>query len=169
MMHEQIEIIPTDQPAIDRIKRIVWTKAKQEGSDCPCCGQFAKAYERSITSAMSYGLIKLYQHTPDYIHLENFFKSIDVPSSVRGDMTKFKHFNCLEPHVDKRDDGSNRNGFWRITGTGVAYVKGEIALPKWALIYNGKAVKYSEENRTITETLKSKFNYQELMNPCLGD
>ena len=69
----------------------------RKGAKCPCCGQLVKLYQRKITSAMAYGLILLHNlQTDDFIHIENWLKEKNIPSSIRGDFPKLKHWELIK-------------------------------------------------------------------------
>ena len=68
-----------------------------------------------------------------------------------------------------RDDGSWRNGHYRITEHGCKFVEGSISVAKYVYLYNqmvygfSDGTKYPREYTTIHESLGDRFSYQELM------
>jgi hypothetical protein len=136
-----------------------------KGATCPCCGQYAKIYRRTITSSMAYALILIYKTgSKEWIHVENYLKSIDCPSPIRGDVSKLRYWGLLDKKEEVREDGSDRNGMYRITDKGILFVQGKLAVPKHAFIFNNLLNDMSkDEDLTITKALKSKFNYKEVM------
>jgi len=137
---------------------------KNEGVRCPCCAQYAKRYRRKITSAMAYGLLLIHKNSQgEWLHIEEFFKNqSDIPSSIRGDISKLRHWGLLEKNYAKSEDG-NSNGLYRITSKGRAFVKGEITVPRYCYIFNDEVNGFSEEKATIQSALTDKFNYSELL------
>ena len=137
----------------------------EDGVGCPCCKQFVKKYKRKITSAMAYGLIKLvrYNGTTEPIHIENFFKGMDVPSSIRGDISKLKYWGFITPVKCKRDDGCSRNGYYFLTEKGQMFVRGGYTVPKYIYLFNNKPYGFSDEMVDVKIALGNKFNYKELM------
>ena len=138
------------------------------GIECPCCGQFVKKYNRKITSAMAYGLILLYQYNKknpgEWVHVENYFKSLNIPSSIRGDISKLRYWHLIEKKSEIREDGSNRNGYYRIDNlNGISFVENRKRVSARAYIYNQRVYGFSPETVTIAECLGKKFNYKELM------
>jgi hypothetical protein len=139
-------------------------KNYKDGCTCPACGQFVKAYKRSITSAMAVGLILLYKYSADFVHIENFFKSKnDLPSSIRGDISKLCHWGLLEKKPGNREDGSTRNGYYRVTHKGELFVSGHIHVEKYAVLYNQRLLEVEGDYITIKDALGNKFNYEKLM------
>lgn len=148
------------------------------GTICPCCGRFAKTYKRKITSAMAWGLILIYKHYRDnkfydeFLHIENFFKNIkNLPSSIRGDITKLRHWGLIESLKEKRSDGNPQSGYYRITNLGIRFVRSEIKVKEHMLIYDDKVQSFIGKYVTITDCLGNKFNYDELVgnNETIGD
>lgn len=139
-----------------------------DGCTCPACGQYAKLYARPLTSAMAYGLILLdrydRQKPSEWVHLENYLKSLPgVPSSIRGDLPKLRFWGLIERAADKRDDGSPRNGLYRITYKGKAFVHHGSKVPAKAHIFNNVVDAFSVKTVTIKEALGKRFDYRELM------
>lgn len=135
---------------------------KDEGTDCPCCAQKVKRYRRKITSAMAYGLILIAKKTYDWIHLEDYFKSVPhIPSSIRGDISKLKHWGLLQKHPGRADNG-NSNGLYRITTKGQLFVKGKIQVPHYCFLFNDHVEGFSPDHTDIQQALGDQFNYSDL-------
>jgi hypothetical protein len=138
----------------------------KEGTKCPCCGQSVKLYKRTITSAMAWGLIIFDKKslTNDFYHAENIFKDVDgLPSSIRGDFPKLRFWGLIEKYEGDRDDGSPRNGLYRITSKGKSFVRNRYSVPRHAYTYNNKLRKIEGDDITIKDALSNKFNYNQLM------
>lgn len=138
----------------------------KKGIICEHCGQFAKLYYRTITSAMAYALILMHKKgDEDYFHIENYLKEMNCPPAIRGDVPKLRFWGLIEPKVEDREDGSNRNGYYRITRQGIKFVNNQLTIPSHVKIYNNKFYGYESEKFVgITDCLKKKFNYNKLMN-----
>lgn len=130
-----------------------------KGAYCPCCNQFAKVYRNRMTSAMANGLIRIYRHAgTDFTYLPDLFGA-----QADGRRTKTSWWGLLEKMPGARDDGSNRNGWWRVTEDGERFVNQELSVPAYAVTYNGQTLKLDGDFVEITDVLGSKFNYSELM------
>jgi|18_taG_2_1085343.scaffolds.fasta_scaffold65661_2 hypothetical protein len=135
----------------------------KDGTRCPCCDQFVKQYKRKINSTMAYGLI-LMNKNPSWLHSETFFHSIEkVPSSIRGDLPKLRHWGLIEKEESGKEDGNPNQGLYRITQAGKDFVAKRITVSKYAYSYNNKIQGFSEESCTIDQCLGNNFNYSELM------
>lgn len=137
----------------------VWLRNRvDKGERCPCCTQFAKVYRRKINSGMARSLIRMYHISPgDWIHLPT---EIGARSREEG---KLAYWGLVEEENTLRPDGG-RAGYWRITPLGHAFVLGNIALPKYARIYDGRCLGLdTSEKATIKDALGTAFDYDDLM------
>lgn len=139
-----------------------------EGSTCECCGHFDKAYKRQISGKMCRDLIALYKRDKffmeklptDYSGYHHFDKFI---TGQAGDFAKMRYWGLIEAKEETREDGSDRNGYWKITNTGKLFVENKIHLVKYAIIYQGKLKDFYGQLQSIITRLGTKFNYNELM------
>lgn len=141
-------------------------KHYEKGCICSACGQNVKMYKKKIDSLMAVYLIKLYKlsngSSGKYFHVEN---DLDVPLKVGGSWAKLRWWGLIEEQAkDELNTTSRTSGYWKITERGIHYAKGEITLPKYVKLYNGKCRGSEGKKTTIQESLGDKFNYQELMN-----
>ena len=83
-----------------------------------------------------------------------------------GDEAKTRYWGLLEAMPDaKREDGSTRTGWWRLTGRGADFVRGDLLVPKHARIYDGRLLGLDDTAGVIgiRDALGSRFDYDELM------
>lgn len=131
------------------------------GYTCQCCGQFVKRYSRKLNSSMALTLIEILKSGKrEFFHVENFLKQIGRPE-LRADYHKLRFWGFLEKQIGERLDGSPRNGFYKITGRGIAFAENKITAPKKALILNNELHGFEGEDVTISQC--TRFNYSELM------
>lgn len=150
-----------------------------KGTKCPCCDRFVKVYKRKFNSAMGRALILLYRahNAPkagpqDWIH----FPSLLVNKGAqRSDEGKLALWGLVEKLAGTREDGSKRNGFYRITDLGRKFARSEVDLPSHAfLYYDGHVLgfsdgdKYPKEMVRIGDVLGKSFNYREMMEAPYG-
>jgi hypothetical protein len=158
---------PTDETPLGEVR--AWLRGRvEDGETCPCCLQFAKIYRRKITAPMARVLIAMWRvGGRDWVDIPALAKSIytDRTRATGGDETKARYWGLIEPKPnERRDDGSLRVGWWRLTHAGVSFVRGENTVPKYARIYDGRllGLDYSE-HVDITDALGTRFDYRELM------
>lgn len=136
---------------------------KSKGFTCDCCGSFVKQYRRKLNSSMSLVLLLLYKSGKrEFIHIENWLKEIGRPE-LRADFAKLRFWDLLEKKLEDRADGSNRNGYYRLTGRGIMYVENKLTVKEKVVVYNNTPNGFEGKEIGISESLGSKFNYAELM------
>lgn len=135
------------------------------GCSCPCCSQYVRMYKRKLTSAMGYGLIRMYRkHNLDWFHAENSMKEMqDLPSSIRGDFTKLRHWGLLAKSQKNDDHTKKDNGVYKITPKGADFIHGLIKTESHVLLYNGSSYGLTGDKTSMVGVLGSKFSYKELM------
>jgi hypothetical protein len=80
-----------------------------------------------------------------------------------GDVSKLRYWDLLEAQKGRREDGSDRVGFYRITDLGRKFVENKAAVPRYAYVYNQLLLRMSDEMTTIEEALGDRFDYGRLM------
>ena len=131
----------------------------KDGAECPCCTQFAKVYRRKIYSRMARLLILAWREAETH-----WFYLPTTLKDNSGDFAKLRYWGLVEEQDGEREDGSKHVGWWRITEKGEAYVKGELAVPKYARIYNGRCLGLVvDETADIRDALGKHFSYSDLM------
>jgi hypothetical protein len=144
----------------------------RKGTKCPCCDRFVKIYERVLNAQMALALIAIYKHfrtdkTPgSYLHVPGYLMEHQI---MRADEAKLVYWGILEALKGLREDGSKRNGYYRITPKGIDFVRGKIRVPKYIYTYKTKFLglsdgqSYPDKSIDITEALGKNFNYREMM------
>jgi len=153
---------------IDQAKK--WLKRNtSKGGQCPCCHQRVQFYKRTLTSAMAYALVVIerrFRTESDWLHVPQYLTAIGAAEASRGgDYAKLRDWGFIDPKPGKRDDESNRNGWWKITATGRAFARGEIRAPRRIEMYNQKPTRrdIGSETISIQEALGQRFDYGKLM------
>lgn len=137
-----------------------WLRQRlRDGEKCPCCGQYAKIYRRSIHASLARSLIRLHQAAKNseggWVH---------VPTAIGPacEIGKARYWGLVEEATVKRDDGG-RKGYWRLTPDGQAYVRGHKAIPRYALLYDGRCLGFEGPLVDIRDALADRFDYKKLM------
>lgn len=127
---------------------------------CPCCGQLVKLYKRKINSAMAADLIRLFKrvNVGEYLHIDEFTKY----TAHGGDFAKLQYWGLVDTEPNT-DPDKKTSGKWAITSDGVEFCRGLLALPTYALVYNGTLYGFEGNHANITTALGTKFNYRDLM------
>lgn len=126
-------------------------------------------YSRPLTAAMIHGLILL-SKAPDsekdaegYIHVEQYLKKIDCPASVRGDLSKLRFWNFIAPKPGAREDGSNKNGYYRVLQGGINFIRGHSMVNSHVKIYNNRYFGDDGKMVNVDQVVKKRFDYNKLM------
>jgi hypothetical protein len=139
------KIVPTTEPQV-----------------CPCCDQLVKVYRRNIAGSTAYDLIRFANGTS--LGEERHIRHITMRSSGGGDFAKLLYWGLVEEAVNTSTN-KRTSGMWRITPKGYDFVLNKLAIPKYALVYNGKFLGFEGDSVTIEDCLGTNFNYRELMAP----
>lgn len=141
----------------------------QDGTRCQCCNQYVKLYKRRITSTMAHRLITFWKYIEknnldgEYIHVDSLFASMKLKPC--GDFAKLVYWGLIVRKHGDRDDGSSRNGYYRLTADGLRFVKNNLRVDEYRLVFNSEV--YNPRGPVklvwITDCLNKHFNYSELM------
>lgn len=138
------------------------TLKDKTGYTCECCGSYVKTYVRNMNCNMAILLVRLYKHNEmGFTHIEKFLSKHGYPRC--GDFSYLTHYGLLEKKIGDREDGSNRNGFYKITGRGLAFVSGALTVHSKFKMFNGKFMGFEGEQIDIKTALGRKFDYAQLM------
>lgn len=130
---------------------------------CPCCGRHAQVYRRQIHAQIAFQLIKLYRAggATAWVKLHEVLSKHGKPNI--SDFSITKYWGLVEQEVSN-DSAKRTSGMWRLTPTGVQFVDGGLAIPKYSFIFDDTLIRSGKELTTIGDCLGAKFNYAELMN-----
>lgn len=145
--------------------------ARHPGAVCPCCDQLVKHYPRSIHSSMALTLILVTRRTRDFVHVARLLASagfkpeLVAATAGGGDFSKLRFWNMVEAQTGLRVDGSNRNGFWRVTPLGVDFVNDRIKVPRRVVLFDNRFLRFEDLNDLIgiRDCLGDRFDYRKLM------
>lgn len=148
---------PTSSTSLSEAREYVDEQAAGDGVNCPCCGQFAKVYRRRLNTGMARSLITMWRSAGrEWQH---------VPTTVGGksrEEGKLRYWGLVEERTTPRDDGG-RAGWWRVTEKGERFVRNGLAVPQYAIVYNGAVLDLDGGPTNIVGAIGSRFDYRELM------
>jgi hypothetical protein len=110
---------------------------------------------------MARGLILMHRASPDtdaWLYLPDVLRDKSFADTV-----KCAHWELIEEDDGERDDGSTRSGWWRVTPLGRLFILGEIKVPKYARIYDGRLLGFIGDPVSIQDALGARFDYGALM------
>ena len=163
MRDDQVDAFDTLGQARQKVRE-KW----REGIECPCCGQLVKLYRRSINGAMCRFLIWLVRESevPD-MGPGRWINRADGPQiqNMRGggDYNKLRHWGLIEhaPNEDNPALPKRSSGLWRPTVLGRSFVRNQIALPKYALVFDRKCFGFEGEEVRLRDCLPEWFDFWE--------
>ncbi len=133
-----------------------------KGYKCPCCGSFIKQYVRKFNSNMATALLALYKHNVNgYVKLEEFLSEHGYKRC--GDASYLVHYRMLEKLKAKREDGSKKNGYYKLTSVGIMFIEGKTTAKEKFIIQQNRLVGFDGEDVGIKDILGVKFNFDEMM------
>jgi len=130
--------------------------------DCPCCGRHSQVYRRTIHTDLAVQLIRMYRlgaRGGEFIHAS---KLIPEGQAGSGDLGKARYFGIVEqmPHVPGK---KKKSGYWSLTPDGSAFVRGEIMIDEYAMVFDDRVIKTGGRKVSIQQCLGNGFSYTELM------
>lgn len=121
-----------------------------DGAICPCCDQNAKVYRRK----MGYPYVAALRDA--YALNGTEWGNPSVKPDRSGNVAKLRYWGLMEQEPGKR------NGVWRVTPRGEAFLRGRIAVAKWHESYNRKLLKLDDsEMVNVHQAWGSPFDIDE--------
>lgn len=149
----------SDDTPLGEARRRLQDGALGGGTRCPCCGQRAQVYRRSINSSMAKSLIKMWmvqRDGADWIHVPT---EIGARSREEG---KLRYWGLVTERPVSREDGGHA-GYWRVTTKGSDFVAGGLELPRYALVYDGNLLELTGPLVDIETCLGEPFDLTRLL------
>ena len=129
----------------------------KDGTECPCCGKYVKAYKRKLNSGIARSLIIMYKLGAETtsVHVQSEFSKLKLRATTMD-------YAYAEKWKLIKSDETN-NGYWFLTERGRQFVLNQSYLPDHCLVYNGKVYKWSDNLINIQTALTVSFDYKKLM------
>lgn len=144
-----------------------------KGYKCPACAQFVQVYKRKINANAARSLILMFNESAKYeedyhkpwkwIHIQKMFAEKGLRATAM-DYIQLSRFRLIEKSKEPAKDGKKDNGIWRLTPEGAGFALNRNTIPAYALVYNNKTIGWANAKVKITECLKEKFKYDEIIN-----
>ena len=140
----------------------LFTENKRVGFKCQCCHQFVKQYARHFNSSMAIALLTLHKHKDKgFVHLERLMAENGFKRC--GDASYLRYYHLIEPYIALRNDGSKRNGHYRITPLGTMFCENQVKVQERFLTFNNACQGFEGKEISIIQALGKKFNYDSIM------
>ena len=165
----------TDHLSLKEAREWLRYRATQgSGTKCPCCGAATQFYAQRINKTMAIALGWLVQKSTD--EDESAFRWVNVPKEgprwlLRSNqLATLRHWGLLERLPKSEGAKTKHSGIWRPTDRGYRWVKGEISIQKFVVIYRSINYGYFGPLQTFAEAAGSEFfDYTEAIAPIAKD
>jgi hypothetical protein len=137
----------------------IWLREHlDEGTYCPCCGQWAKIYRWSLYGTAARLLMRFYRAGGTGA----FVESKAVKGISQGSASHLAFWQLVEHEPDRRPDGG-KSGWWRVTTQGEAFLQGRLLIPKYAYVYDGNVLRHDGDPTSVYNVLGEQFDWREHM------
>lgn len=131
-----------------------------DGTRCVLCGRHGKIYRRQVNSGQARKLIVAFRRFgADWFSMPELVRDLGLPGR---DEAALNYFGLIESSLGRRPDGG-KLGLWRVTFKGRRYVERALAIPRYALVYNGEVLGFDGQERMIDAALGQAFDWDVLM------
>lgn len=126
-------------------------------------------YRRKVTAAMAKVLLALYCRdltAPGaWVRIPSLLSTMKGADGQGGDWGKLAHWDLVEKGTGKREDGSSRTGYARITSFGRKFAARGARILQIAHVFNDKCFGYDGPLVTIDDCLgkENAFLYNEIL------
>lgn len=128
-----------------------------EGAECPCCTQFVKVYRRKVNAPMANALIAQYREAG-----KRMIHTRDIWLRFSKEAAQLSWWGLIRHDAERRADGG-QSGWWAVTDEGERFIRGEVMVPKYAVIYDGRVLDFEGDQISITDALGTPFEFRSLM------
>lgn len=140
----------------------------EQGVDCPCCGRLVKLYPYTLNANACASLAWINNlgvlDDNGWVHVQKMFSNVYKRNATAMSYILLKHWNFIEAKPGNDDPAKKASGYWRITDKGRSFLRGEISVPRTAMVYKDGARDFKGKPITFKQALGVKFSYSELMN-----
>lgn len=154
------------RPAAEQLRE--WLRPRLEnGVDCPVCGQTCQTYKRRVSSAMvtTMGRLLVLQNDLEAkLRAEKELSAYDAASRAwvhLADVEQPSRDVATCAYFDLMEQDEKRRGYWRITETGKAFLRGDATIPKYAHVFDGKVRGFSAGPITV-RVVQPRFDLTDL-------
>lgn len=111
-------------------------KGKKPVPICENCGAKMVKYKQALNKGLISALIKIERASISPVNV----RDIGISHVQKCNFQKLKYFGLVEPFYD--DDENKKDGVWQITPLGIAFLKNEVKVHKFAWTYRDEWVSW---------------------------
>ena len=169
--NSRVQAFPTDKLKISEFRESI--KGDYKGKICPTCNRLAKEKKVKLNKSLCLSLLHALKHyrytegidTLDYFNMRELFSD---NKHFIADFPKLQYWDLIEAKGELVDGvfQKERNMF-RISENGIKYAQREIAVPIYAILYDGAVEGHQlKPYATIEEILGvNSGEYENLLDP----
>ena len=167
---ERVNAFPTEKLKISEFRESV--KGDYHGKICPTCNRLAKEKKVKLNKSLCLSLLhvlKYYRYCPDDISYLDYFNVQELffeNNHLVKNFPKLEYWDLIEAKGELVDGVFlKEKNMWRISENGIKYAQREIAVPVYAITYDGIVEGHQlQPYATIDEILEIDDNaYNELI------
>jgi hypothetical protein len=167
---ERVNAFPTEKLKISEFRESV--KGDYHGKICPTCNRLAKEKKVKLNKSLCLSLLhvlKYYRYCPDDISYLDYFNLQELffdNNHLVKNFPKLEYWDLIEAKGELVDGVFiKEKNMWRISENGIKYAQREIAVPVYAITYDGIVEGHQlQPYATIDEILEIDDNaYNELI------
>jgi hypothetical protein len=133
------------------------------GTTCGCCGGHVRVYRRRLNAGMAYAVARLAVEERATGRQGHHLRQLLLRHGYHtGDYCYLVHWKVLS----RQKLGSVEEyatGHFRLTARGMAFARGEVALPAEVLLFGKQVLGFSRQKLTLHEALGQRFKLEELL------
>jgi hypothetical protein len=142
---------PPSDYTLDQLRDWLQPRLEQPGgTTCPCCGQHAQAYKRTITGPMVAVMANMLDAAREKGASDAWVHLAHVEQKSR-DTATLRYWGLIREHGEKR-------GWWQVTEDGQNFLAGQYKVPKYAHVYRNKVYAHTGEPIGVRD-VEPKFNF----------
>lgn len=128
-----------DSMPVGEARGVLRELARGDGHKCPICQRMTKVRRRNLTSVPARAVAALYRiHGRDYAHMPTIVQAHLADVATQGGYSTLgAHWDLIQEERVQRPDGG-RAGYWSVTGRGESWLRGDVDVPKYVDIFDGR-------------------------------
>lgn len=143
-------------------RRRFWSGIEEpSGCTCEVCGRWARIHRRRITAgAAGCAMWMLKYHRQEWVHV-----AAAAPKQFieNREYNRLGYWGLLEAQPNVSDPSKRTLGIWRLTDSGVEWVRQRRAVPAWVEVYDDRVVRVADDVVYFAAAMGEHFDYEDFL------
>lgn len=140
----------------DARKRLLAEFRSEGEARCHECGHHLRLQRRTLTRHLAEVMILMYQRRRrGWVYVPG------LPGQRATDFSVVRYWGLVEQRSYR--DGAVRRGWFRLTADGIAWLDGEITVPKFIYTHDSACLRKDGPPWRVADALGKNFNYDDFM------